>query len=73
MIDTKLAQETRAGTILQLCLYSEIVASVQGVEPEEMHVVSPGKHFEPEKFRLKDYEAYYRLVKGRLEREVAEF
>jgi hypothetical protein len=71
VIDTKLAQETRAGTILQLCLYSEIVASIQGVNPEEMYVVSPGRNFERETFRVKEYEAYYRFVKSRLEREIS--
>ena len=33
-VDTKLARETRAGTILQLGLYSEMLASAQGVVPE---------------------------------------
>ena len=31
--DTKLAQETRAGTVLQLCLYSELLAGLQGRAP----------------------------------------
>ena len=33
VIDTKLARETRSGTILQLSLYSDLVRSVQGVIP----------------------------------------
>ena len=33
VIDTKLARETRSGTILQLSLYSDLVRSVQGVLP----------------------------------------
>ena len=66
VIDTKLARETRAGTILQLCLYSDIVREVQGRLPEFMHVVSPGADFEPETFRVHDYLAYYRLVRARL-------
>ena len=66
VIDTKLARETRAGTILQLCLYSDIVRSVQGRLPEFMHVVSPGTDFEPETFRVHDYLAYYRFVRSRL-------
>src|SRR5262245_22993798 len=32
--DTKLARETRGGTILQLCLYSELLAQLQGTMPE---------------------------------------
>lgn len=66
VIDTKLARETRAGTILQLCLYSDIVREVQGQLPEFMHVVSPGVEFEPETYRVHDYLAYYRFVRSRL-------
>jgi predicted RecB family nuclease len=67
VVDTKLARETKAGTILQLCLYSELLEEIQGTLPEMMHVVSPGREFEPESFRVHDYIAYHRLVKHRLE------
>ena len=74
VIDTKLSRNTRAGTILQLCLYSEIVADIQGVLPERLGVVSPsdkeGTPFSEEWFRIPDYGAYYRLVKTRLEQAV---
>ena len=33
-IDTKLARETKAGTILQLCLYADLLAAMQGLPPE---------------------------------------
>jgi len=65
--DAKLATETRAGTLLQLCVYSELVAAIQGVWPEHAHVVAPHHDFKPEEYRLADYAAYYRLVKRRLE------
>jgi len=65
--DAKLATETRAGTVLQLCVYSELVAAIQGDKPELAHVVAPHHEFKPEPYRLADYEAYYRLVKRRLE------
>ena len=39
--DTKLARETRAGTILQLGLYSEMLAVAQGRRPEHFHIVTP--------------------------------
>ena len=65
--DAKLATETRAGTVLQLCVYSELLAALQGVRPELAHVVAPHHGFAPEPHRLADYEAYYRLVKRRLE------
>jgi uncharacterized protein len=66
VVDTKLARETRGATILQLCLYSELVAGFQGNMPDSAHVVSPGRRFQPETFRLHDFLAYYRFVKARL-------
>ncbi|HLU05708.1 MAG TPA: TM0106 family RecB-like putative nuclease, partial [Woeseiaceae bacterium] len=67
VIDAKLATITRAGTILQLCVYSELVAELQGAWPECAYVVAPHHGFQPEPYRLADYLAYYRLVKRRLE------
>ena len=67
VIDTKLARETRSGTILQLSLYSDLVRSVQGVLPEHMYVVAPWTKFEPQVYRTNDYAAYYRLVRTWLE------
>jgi len=64
--DTKLAQDTRAATILQLALYSELVGQLQGTAPEHMHVVKPSAPFERESFRRADFDAYYRLIKHRL-------
>jgi uncharacterized protein len=40
-VDTKLAQETKGGTILQLSFYSDLLRAAQGVEPEHFHVVTP--------------------------------
>jgi predicted RecB family nuclease len=67
VIDAKLAQETRAGTILQLGLYSELVARIQGRRSDYMHVVKPGEGFQPETFRVADFDAYFRLIKARLD------
>lgn len=63
VVDAKLATVTRAGTILQLCVYSELVAELQGLAPEYAYVVAPQHAFEPERYRLADYTAYYRFVK----------
>ncbi len=75
VVDTKLSRETKAGTILQLCLYSDLLARLQGALPERMHVVSPGidpqQPFAAESHRVGDYMAYYRLVRKRLEEAVA--
>src|SRR6185295_7238635 len=67
VVDAKLATETRAGTILQLCVYSELLAALQGLPPARASVVAPHHGFVPEPYRLADYSAYYRLVKRRLE------
>lgn len=73
-VDTKLARETKAGTILQLCLYSDLLQRIQGAAPENMVVVSPGtdpgRPFVEETFRVADFSAYYRLIRGRLEAAV---
>ena len=63
--DTKLAVETRATTVLQLCMYSEMVGKLQGLAPKYMHVVKPGTPFESESLRIADYSAYYRFAKQR--------
>ena len=68
--DTKLTRNTRAGTLLQICLYSDLLAEVQGVRPDRMLVVKPGGPFEIDTFRIDDYAAYYRFVKQELEASV---
>jgi predicted RecB family nuclease len=71
VVDTKLARETKGGTVLQICLYSELVAAAQNRLPDFAYVVTPGANFQPQEFRIADYGAYYRRVKGSLERAVA--
>ena len=71
VIDTKLARETKAGTVLQLSLYSELLSKAQGVAPEYMHVVTPGSGFSQQTFRTAAFAAYYRYVKRRLEQSLA--
>src|SRR5579862_2891743 len=66
--DCKLARETKATTILQLALYSDLLATVQGLAPEFMYVVPPAIHFAEEAHRISDYAAYFRHVKARLEK-----
>lgn len=63
VMDTKLARETRGGTVLQLCLYSDLLASTQGLQPHAAYVVAPWSDFEPQRFRLDDYGAYFRKAK----------
>ncbi|MBY2926351.1 TM0106 family RecB-like putative nuclease [Rhizobium leguminosarum] len=72
VIDTKLASETKGGTVLQLCLYAELVASVQGLTPVYSYVVAPWSDYEPQIFRMEDYAAYYRRVRDGLARAIDE-
>src|SRR5207248_767236 len=62
-VDTKLARETRAGTILQLCTYCEMLAAMQGELPSRFHVVTP---MNEEAYRTADFAAYFRLIRSRL-------
>ena len=65
-IDTKLARETKAGAVLQLCLYADLLAEMQGLAPEYMYVVAPWSEFQPQQFRFADYAAYFRKAKRAL-------
>jgi len=68
--DTKLTRTTKAGTILQLCVYSDLLNEIQGVQPHRMIVVMPDAEnpelFTVENHRLDAYAAYYRLVRNNL-------
>lgn len=72
VVDTKLARETKGGTVLQLCLYSDLLTNAQGREPEHMHVVIPGCGFKPVSYRTAEFAAYYRHVRTALERSLAQ-
>lgn len=63
VIDTKLARETKGGTVLQLSLYADLLANVQGTPPEKIYVVAPWSDYEPQIFRFSDYSAYFRSAK----------
>ncbi len=63
VIDTKLSTQTRAGSILQIALYSELIEEIQGALPEKMHVRTPESELS---YRVNDYISYLRLIKKRL-------
>jgi uncharacterized protein len=69
--DAKLSRETKGNTILQISLYSDLLSELQGCEPDAAFVVTPGTNFTPEEHRVADYSAYYRRVRGSLERAVS--
>lgn len=62
--DTKLSRETKAGTVLQLALYSALLEEIQGARPERFFVVTPDA---TEEYRLDDHAAYFRLIRARLD------
>ncbi|MGN7752955.1 TM0106 family RecB-like putative nuclease [Sinorhizobium sp. 22678] len=71
IIDTKLARETKGGTVLQLSLYADLLKAMQGVAPEFVHVVVPWSDFAPQTFRVADYAAFFRKVRKATEEATA--
>ena len=71
-VDTKLAQTTKGSTLIQLCLYSEMLGDIQGVVPDYAHVVTPETGYQKQSYRIADYSAYYRHIKRKLEGVIAE-
>ena len=65
MADTKLARRVKPYFLLQLCFYSELVAAIQGIAPQLMHVVLGTR--DTEAFKVAEFAAYYRAVKQRFE------
>lgn len=64
--DAKLARTVKATALLQLCLYSDLLAHLQEADPEWIHVVTGDGTLH--RYRLADYAAYYRCVKAGFER-----
>ena len=62
VVETKLARSTKARAIIQLCFYSDLLAEIQGVLPDYMHVVLGGGA-KPESFFVQRYLALFRKVK----------
>ena len=69
--ETKLARETKAGTVLQLCLYGDLLASRQGRFPRPHGLYHAGG-FVAEPYRIDEYIAYYRQVRCELELHLAQ-
>ncbi|HEX9608114.1 MAG TPA: TM0106 family RecB-like putative nuclease [Gemmatimonadaceae bacterium] len=69
-VETKLAKTTRGATLIQLCLYADLLAELQGASPEILRVVVPDRKFKPECYRFDEFRAYYRLVRRNLETEM---
>jgi predicted RecB family nuclease len=61
-LDTKLARAEKPTYVLQLCFYTEAIASIQQAEPGEMHVLLGIG--ERRALRYADFAAYYRRVRA---------
>src|SRR5207253_4440811 len=60
--DTKLATETRAGTILQLGLYCDLLTDTQSACPEFFYVVTPDADQPVKRYRVNAYSALTRYL-----------
>ena len=70
VVDTKLKRRPDPKHVLQLVLYSDLLAAVQGIEPECAHLeLGNGERWT---MRLVEYAAYARRVRDRLETFVQE-
>lgn len=59
--DTKLARRAKATAVLQICEYSNHLAKLQSLFPEQAHLVLGDRSMQS--FKLRDYLAYYRAVR----------
>ena len=71
VLDAKLARRAKGEALLQLLLYSDLLAQAQGIEPELMHLALGGGGESSASFRVAEYAAYYRAVRRRFEAHVA--
>jgi predicted RecB family nuclease len=65
VIDTKLARRAKPEHVVQLCLYSELLARAQALTPAHAHVVLGTS--DRESLRLTDFAAFFRRLLGRYE------
>jgi predicted RecB family nuclease len=61
-LETKLARSTKAGALVQLCFYADLLSQIQGVLPDSVSTVL-GNTTKPEAYPLGQYIAYFRKIK----------
>jgi predicted RecB family nuclease len=71
VVDTKLSREAKAGALLQVLLYVDLLGRAQGVAPDHVHLALGGPDKPFETFRVKDYAAYFRSIRQRFLHHVA--
>ncbi len=64
--DAKLTREAKASAVLQTSVYSEMLARVQGVRPERIHLYLGGPAPRRVSFRLAHFAAYQRSLVSRM-------
>lgn len=69
--DTKLARVAKASALLQLCVYAELLYRVQGVSPEQVHLILGGPGRPLATYRLASIAPYYRQVRKQFLARVA--
>ena len=67
--DTKLARSVKAGAILQMCVYADLLERLQGIAPERLHVITGDRVQHP--YRTADFAPYFRHVKARFDARVS--
>ncbi|MEK9502695.1 TM0106 family RecB-like putative nuclease [Gemmatimonadota bacterium DH-20] len=67
VLDAKLSREAKATAIVQCCVYSDLLAEVQGVYPERLHLRLGGPRPRVESFRTAHFGAWHRALKGRFD------
>src|ERR1700680_65691 len=61
-LETKLARSAKAGALVQLCFYADLLYQIQEVQPDRVHIVL-GSGTNHEKYPLEQYIAYFRKIK----------
>src|SRR5690606_34710162 len=67
VVDAKRSREEKARAVLQLCVYTDHLARVQGALPEHFWMALGGDDPRPKPLRAANYLAYYRSLRGRFE------
>lgn len=68
--DTKLARHVKAGAVLQICTYIDLLTAEQGLVPEHLHVVLGGSQGGLRTLRVNDFMAYFRTARARFDQAV---
>jgi predicted RecB family nuclease len=70
VVDTKLAKFPTSKHVIQICVYSDLLAHVQGVPPRHMHLVmGTGEELS---FRFEEYAHYYGVARDNFEKFCAD-